>query len=369
MKSNIPTNAYATSKMVSPARIIRLATLLFTLSACATAAVAQDTITLARRGRSGSKVIGTIKEVSPTTITVETTGGPRQIPAKDVQRVAIAGEPSTLRRARTAFYSEQYDQVVQMLDAAAASEVSGNPLLAQELDFLRVAARAKLALTEGRDANEAIRDLLSFVKKHRRSFHFYEAVRLLGDLAMQVGKFDRAVVYYAQIGKAPWPSYQQESLLFQADAWRQAGKCDEAGPLYDRLLQQATQPSDPELARIARLARVGQATCWAETGRNSDAIDALEKLIADHDPADRDLFARAYLALGTAYRKAGRPLDAALAYLHVDLLFFQNRAAHAEALYYLTQLWDELQKPERALEARSLLKSRYPNSIWAARLG
>ena len=54
-----------------------------------------------------------------------------------------------------------------------------------------------------------------------------------------------------------------------------------------------------------------------------------------------------------------------LAYLHVELLFHQNPEAHAEALHYLVGLWNELKKPERAVAARNLLKSRHPASRWA----
>ena len=76
--------------------------------------------------------------------------------------------------------------------------------------------------------------------------------------------------------------------------------------------------------------------------------------------------AQAYNTLGTALRKAGKPQDALLAFLHVDVLYFASAEDHAEALANLAQLWNEVQKPERAAQALQTLKTRYKNSRWAS---
>ena len=108
-------------------------------------------------------------------------------------------------------------------------------------------------------------------------------------------------------------------------------------------------------------------SCKAELGQTDEAKELVEEVIAKNDPADDELFAQAYLALGTAHRKADEPLEAVLAYLHVDLLFFRQRDAHAEALYYLSNLWGQIDRPEQAVQARNLLKSRYGATIWGKR--
>ena len=81
--------------------------------------------------------------------------------------------------------------------------------------------------------------------------------------------------------------------------------------------------------------------------------------------AEKDLFARVYNARGAAFRQADQPKDAVLAYLHTDKLFNQNEDAHAEALYYLSQLWEQLNKSDRAKQDRQLLRTRYGDSVWA----
>jgi hypothetical protein len=74
--------------------------------------------------------------------------------------------------------------------------------------------------------------------------------------------------------------------------------------------------------------------------------------------------ARAYNALGTAYAKASKKKEAILAFLHTDLLYFQDPDAHAEALYNLANLFQETNKSDRSLEARNTLKQRYAGSVW-----
>ncbi len=67
---------------------------------------------------------------------------------------------------------------------------------------------------------------------------------------------------------------------------------------------------------------------------------------------------------GASYVKAGKLKLAALAYLHVDLLFPRQRQEHAEALYHLTSLWKQLGHQQRAERAQSRLQSQYPNNRW-----
>ena len=54
-----------------------------------------------------------------------------------------------------------------------------------------------------------------------------------------------------------------------------------------------------------------------------------------------------------------------MAFLHVDLLYARYGDLHAEALANLATLWADVDKPERADQARALLREKYPSSVWA----
>ena len=56
---------------------------------------------------------------------------------------------------------------------------------------------------------------------------------------------------------------------------------------------------------------------------------------------------------------------ALLAYLHVDVLYFNYPNYHAESLYHLSKLWEQIGKRDRAKEAKDKLTTRYKGSSWA----
>ncbi len=197
--------------------------------------------------------------------------------------------------------------------------------------------------------------------------HFRSAtVQSLGDLAIALGRNDVATKYYSMLEQAPWPDYKMRAGVLVAHALFANQQIKEALDKYDEILGMALDDAASREQKL--LAQVGKAQCMAELGQPDAGITTLEKIIAENDSHKKSLlFARTYNALGACYVKAKKPKDALLAYLHVDLLFFQNPDAHAEALYHLTQLWRSVNRAERALQARSLLESRYGGTVWASR--
>ena len=321
-------------------------------------------MTLERSTRRGSKLLGKVTAVSPTEVSLESSGTERKIPVNEIQRINFAGEPTPLRQARTAVMAGQYEQALETLAELELPDAT-DVLIRQEAGFYRILALGRLALRGGGDPQQAGQEVLDFLRRERNTYHFFEAVELLGNLSAAAGNYDDAARYYQQLAKAPWPEYELRTYVLTGGALRAQGKFAEAAEQYARALQNGA--GDSAAIRQQALARIGQAACQAESGETDAAIAALEEVIAKNDPADETLFTQAYLALGAAYRKASRPLEAVLAYLHVDLLFYGQREAHAEALYYLTVLWPQVEQPARAVDARQLLQSRYAGTIWAKR--
>jgi hypothetical protein len=121
----------------------------------------------------------------------------------------------------------------------------------------------------------------------------------------------------------------------------------------------------PDFERHKQLARVGRAACQAELGETEKALAELMDVIARGDAQDIELFARANNALGACYRKSNQPKYAELYYTKTDLLFSQASDAHAESLYYLSELGRELGHADRAQSAQRRLRAQYAQSPWA----
>ena len=109
---------------------------------------------------------------------------------------------------------------------------------------------------------------------------------------------------------------------------------------------------------------LGKARCLAAANQTDAAIKAVQSLIANANPEDAALLAPAYNALGFAYQKAGLRPEAIYAYLHVDTLYSTNAEAHAEAPYYLAQLFTAAGKRDRAKDCKTALEQQYKDSRW-----
>ena len=328
------------------------------LLAAAPALAQQDTII----GRGGTPIRGTIVGISPTAVKIETTGVTRDVEVREIQRLSFGDEPAELRNAREQALAGQFENALESLSKIKLDEIKV-PAIRQDVGYYSAYCNAKLALTAGGDRAAAIDELRAFIGQNRNTFHFFEGVELLGDLNYAIGKYGEAATFYGLLTQADWPEYQMRATVLQARAQSAEGKHAEALAGYDKVL--AWGVNTPEAVELKMHATVGRAVCLAATGKHDEGIAIIEDMIVKNDPSDARLFGRAYNALGACYLRADKPRDALMAYLYTDILFFTDHESHAEALYHLSKLWSQVNRADRAVEARSMLQTRYPGSRWA----
>ncbi|MEZ6067371.1 MAG: tetratricopeptide repeat protein [Planctomycetaceae bacterium] len=119
-------------------------------------------------------------------------------------------------------------------------------------------------------------------------------------------------------------------------------------------------------------AMLGQARCLQARQDYDGAVKTLDTVINESTPSDSRLQAEAYLRQGDCYLAMNaNPKEAIMAYLHVDVIPAMSRESdlHAEALYQLSQLWKQVNQPDRAREAAEALQAEYGSSQWAKKLG
>lgn len=313
-------------------------------------------------------VTGKVVAVSTDGVEVEERGGEtRKIPIDQIRDVQFGGEPQSLRAARSMLARGRAADAVEEVAKVGAGELDGaEPLVLEELEFVKAAATGRAALAAGADPKDAGRLVGEFQAKHPQSHHFYDMQQLLGDLLVRAGKPDVAIAAYATLAKGP-AALKVRSAAAKAGMFFEQQKFAEAMAEYDAAL--AIDAGDDASAEQKRGAELGKARCLAQLGKNADAVALVQGIIKRADPEEKDLLARAYNVLGAAYRAAGdKDQDAVIAFLTVDLVYNGSPDSHAEALAHLSELWDKGKNPERAREARKSLQDSYPTSPWAKKI-
>ncbi|MFM2093905.1 MAG: hypothetical protein RIS70_1029 [Planctomycetota bacterium] len=328
------------------------------LAGFATAASAQDRV----YNLKNVPVQGTVTETTPDKVTVETPQGARTFEVNEISRITFGEDPPAMAKVRENLRDGNYESALTDVKSIDANAVSRD-IIKQEIQYFKAFCEGKIALASGGKREDAITNLQGFFRGNPMSYHFYEGAELLGDLSMANGDFTGAGRFYAALAKAAWPEFKLKSAVLEAQTLVGQKKYPEAIEKFESVI--GSSESSAEANRFKLLAQVGKGNSLANTGKTEEATKMLEEIIRNNDSKDTRLFGRAYNALGSCYLKSNRPKEALLQYLHVHLMFYGEPEAHAEALHHLVKLWTDLQKSDRAIEARTLLQQQYGGSVWA----
>jgi len=316
---------------------------------------------------SGSTTSGVITGESVTHVEIEVRGAKRQIPVNEIKRITFGEDPKDLKRGRDNILTGNFEGGLDDLKKVDPASLT-RTIIKQDYAFYRALAIGRIALSRGGDKTAANAAMMTFVRGAPKSYHFLEAAELLGDLAVSQADYAGAARFYAAItSKTPpeWTGYRMRGRVLEGRALIAQKLFQEAQTKFDGVMNASDDTA--AATELKKMAEVGKAVCMAEQGQHEPAIVILNRIIAENDPDSKELFGRAYNALGRSHLKANRDKHAKLAYLHVDLLFYGNSEVHAEALYNLSKLWDRDNNPVNAVAARTLLTTRYAGSPWAKR--
>ena len=330
------------------------------------AAQAVDRVRLLDRGEVTGEITGTTPDAVE--INDARSGEAKKVPIETIRDVLIGDEPDVLRNARGMLQRRDGARATAELANLTAQDTDGaSPLVLAELDFVRAGAAALGAMAAGTGQDAAVQGLKTFVSKHAKSHHTYEAWELLGDLHGQTGNYAEAATAYTALEKGP-PALRVRAARAKAGLLFEQGKFAEAAGEFENATKIATNPDDQASARQKRAADLGRARCVARQGQAPEAVKLIDAVVKAADPEDSDTLALAYNALGDAHRAGGQDQDALIAFLTVDLVYNSRPESHAEALYNLAELWEKAGNPERSREARQSLEGSYPDSPWLKKL-
>jgi tetratricopeptide (TPR) repeat protein len=307
--------------------------------------------------------VGEVTQVTREEVTLnKRPSGSVRVAVNEIRSISFDGEPGELAQARVKAANGGFAEAAEAL-AKIDARTLRRDLVKQEVEYYQAHCAAMLALGGRGPINEAGTLLNNFVRAYPQNLHYWQAVELMGDLLAADGKFEIAQRQYNEFAKAPWPEYKMRAGVAIGRGWQAQGQHANAIKQFDIVLETAGNGSDAQNQKLA--ATLGKAISMAETGELNAAVGMIEQVIQNADPEQKELHARAYLALGSCYQRAGQTKDALLAYLHVDVLYNSVPEAHAEALAHLVTLFRAIGQEAQARESKQVLEQRYRGSRWA----
>ena len=305
---------------------------------------------------------GKITNVSVLAVTISKGGVENKVPVEEIRSIDFSGEPTELSSIRKNAGAGRYREALAKLKDLDSEKVDRKEIL-QEIEYLSVLSKARMALAGQGDLERASGEVSNFLSKHRTSYHVPAVIELYGDVLSAGTKYSEARAQYAKLGKAPSPFFKARSALLTGRVLQEEGKHAEAVAQFDISLQAAKGNAAAESQMTEAL--LHRAVSQAATGEGEQSTDAIKQLISQTKPEDTELLARSYNALGDCFLRSDDPKSARLAFLHVDLLFHQAGTEHAKALYELSKLWKVLGQETRSRDALERLQREYPESRWA----
>lgn len=343
----------------------RIIVLLATLTVCGPTFVMAQPAADKVQAHGQAPYLGKIKSITSAAVVISTNGREQTVSVNELANISFADEPETLSQIRRLVKSGQYEKALMELKPLANSTLH-DKRIQHDVRFYQALATSRLALAGASELGAAGKMMFQFKKSAPDSHHYFEAVDVLGRLAMAMEQYKAATNFFRELAGAPWKDFQLKASVLAAEAMLKQGNHAEAIGQFRTALDSTVQ--GPSAEHQKALAGVGLAVCLAETGKAAEGRQTLLKILEIADPRNIELNAKAYNALGQCYLQQKNNKQALLAFLHTDLLYSGQRDAHAEALYHLTKLWGQLEKSDRARQARNTLKSSYAGSHWAKQL-
>ena len=309
---------------------ILIAIAMTTCFLCGATLHAQTDIVYVRKQGRNTQVKGKITATTPDTVTVKTKSGNEDVDVGRISKIKFAGEPSQLERARKSLESGRYDDCLKEL--GKITKASDSPRIKSEIEFFMVYANAQKALRGDNDvtAMQAGSSINQFVKKSQTSHHYYQASESLGQLFMAIGKLDLAEKEFMKLTKSNSAAMKIRGASNAGEVQLMQNNLVAAKSSLESI--KSMTGTDDETQQQKLIAECKLAKIAAMSGDPGTAIATLQKIIAENDSSNVQLFANAYNALGQCYLKTDRLKPASRAFLRTHLLFANDSDAHAEAL-------------------------------------
>lgn len=330
--------------------------------------MADDSVDYEDEGRKQT-ARGTITAETVKEITITTSTGEKKIPLANVTNIRYDQQMPKISAAENALAAGQYEQAAEAFKALFQEAPADKPFLLGHIIFSAVYSQGMAALTNEAAAPEAIKGLEKYLARYPDSRHDIQVTELLGKLYLETKEFDKAAATFDRLKKIDVPGTKDRATVLQGIAALKQDKFPEAIQFFDEVIKEKGESAESEMARLSALVYKGDA--MARSGQAAEAEKLLRATIDQIPAEEQDIKAVAHNALGDAMKANNKPPKEVLldGYLWVPVVYNRNAEQTARALFQLAPLFDEIGQKDRGEAMRGRLRTEFPNSTWAKKLG
>jgi tetratricopeptide (TPR) repeat protein len=307
---------------------------------------------------------GEITAMTVESVTIGLSNGQTQvIPVSDIFNVRFDMEPPLLAQAQSNERSGALDVALEKYQSLQKEYSGDDKRVIADVKFLIARTMVKQALADPVKVPEAIAEIRKFREEYKTNFRYLEALLLESLLATG----EEAQALLKEVQTSPVKGYQLQAGVQLGQLLLTSDDAAEALAAFEQVIAQSEGDAASSAAHFDGL--LGKAQCQQQQGQTDEAIVTLDGVINQASESESQTLARAWVLKGDCFRSKNLPKDALMAYLHVDVLYPSEPAAHAESLYHLVSLWAPAGHQDRSDEAMARLSEKYPNSPWTKQAG
>jgi len=308
---------------------------------------------------------GELTAMTTTALTMKLANGQTQeIPVSDIFSIRYDMEPPTLTQGQSNERSGSLDAAMEKYKQVQAEYGGDDKRLVVDVKFLIARTMVKGALANPAAAAEAKKAINAFRTENKNNFRYLEATLLEAQLlATDPAGAGAAKALLSEVQAAPVKGFQLQAGVQLGRLLLASDDAEGALTAFEQVIQQSAGETGATAALFDGM--LGKAQCQQKQGQTDDAIATLNEVISKASESETQTLAKAWILKGDCMRGKNLPKDALWSYLHVDVLYPSEPAAHAEALFRLAALWAPAGHQDRADDALARLSSKYPNSSWA----
>ena len=219
----------------------------------------------------------------------------KEIPVNQIDVIYYSEEPASLKNAKNNILAGHDEEALNML-AHLKTDLISRRELREDIEFYTALSSAHLAIGGTGKIADAGRLMTAFIKDFPESYHYFQACEVVGDLLAANRSFAQAEEYYAKVAKAPWPDYQMRARVAMGHALLANGKNSEAMDAFEKVL---ANPAEDTLSQAQNLAAIlGKSAALVAMKKSDEAIAPVNSFLNSADPEDAASMARAYNVLG-----------------------------------------------------------------------